>query len=140
MIARYVRAFVLALKLTLRGQTIAPQHPQLEAWAREAARRVEAVCQAADADGLDEAARNAVLLHIDRRDISMETILATVKHHVTREYVKLLLDSTPHSALAIYASNLNDRYRVARLQDAVRSPGVTLAITALRDHLDAIPS
>jgi hypothetical protein len=140
MIARYLRAFVLALKLTLRGRQIAPKHPELDPWAREAARRVDIVYRTANVNGLNEAARKALILHLDGRDISMETILASVWHHTTMEYVKLLLDSTPHTFVAIYASNLNDRYRVAQLRDAVQPSAVKAALAGLSDHLDSIPS
>lgn len=140
MIRRYLRAFFMALKLTLKGKRIAPKYPELDVWAREAARRVDAVYRAADANGLGEPARKALILHLDSRDISMETILASVRHHATEEYVKLLLDSTPHSFIAIYASNLNDRYRVAQLCDAVQPLPVKAAIASLSDHLEAIPS
>jgi len=140
MIARYLRAFILALRLTLQGRQVAPKHPELDEWARDAARQVERVYQAADANGMDRAAREAFILRLERRNISMETILASVRHHVTQEYVKLQLDSVPHTFVAIYASNLNDRYRVARLRDAVQQPTVKAALQALSDHLEKIPS
>ena len=140
MIARYLRAFFLALKLTLQGRQIAPKHPELDVWAQEAARRVDAVYRAADAHGLNVAARKAFVLHIEHRDMSMETILASVKHHVTEEYIKLLLDSTPHSFVAIYASNLNDSFRVAQLHEAVQLSPVKAAVEELRQHLEAIPT
>ncbi len=140
MIARYLRAFVLALRLTLRGKQIEPKHPELAVWAREAGRRVDTVYRATDANGLNEAARKALILHLEGRDISMETILASVRHHATQEYVKLLLDSTPHTFVAIYASNLNDRYRVAQLHDTIQQPPVKAALASLSEHLGEIPS
>jgi hypothetical protein len=140
MIAHYLRAFVLALKLTLRGKQIAPKHPELDVWAREAARRVDHVYRTADTNGLNEAARKALTLHLDGRDISMETMLASVRHHATQEYVKLLLDSTPHTFVAIYATNLNDCYHVAQLRDAVEQRDVRAALANLSDHLESISS
>ncbi len=140
MIARYVRAFFLALKMTLRGQRLAPKYPELDVWSREAARQVQVVFAAADAAGMDEAARKGLVLHLDRRDISMEMILATVRHHVTMEYRRLLLDSTPHTFVAIYAGNLNDRYRVAQLEAAVENPAVKAALADLSRHLERMPS
>jgi hypothetical protein len=140
MIGRYFRALFLALKFTMRGKRITPAHPSLDIWAREAARRAEAVYRAANANGLDAAARKSIHLHLDKRDINMETILASVKHHVTVEYVKLLLDSTPHTFVAIYASNLNDRYRVAQLCEQVTQPEVQAALRGLSEHLEMIPS
>jgi hypothetical protein len=140
MIVHHLRAFILALRLTLQGRKIAPKHPELDVWARGAARHVEQVYQAAEAHGLDAAARAALILHLEHRDISMETILALVRHHVTQEYVKLQLDSVPHTFVAIYATNLNDRYRVARLRDAVDQRTVKAALQGLSDHLEKIPA
>ncbi len=140
MIGRFLRALFLAIKFTLQGKRVAPKYPALDVWAREAARRVDAVYRAAEANGLVEAERNAILLHLDSRDISMETILASVKHHVAVEYVKLLLDSTPHTFVAIYASNLNDRYRVAALSEQVQQPAIQSALKDLSEHLESIPS
>jgi hypothetical protein len=140
MMAHYLRALVLALKLTLRGRRIAPKHPALAVWAREAARRVDIVYRSADANGLNEAARKAFILHLEGRDISMETILALVRHHAALEYVKLLLDSTPHTFVAIYASNLNDRYRIEQLCNVVQQPLVKTALASLSQHLGEIPS
>jgi hypothetical protein len=54
--------------------------------------------------------------------------------------VKLLLDSTPHTFVAIYASNLNDRYRVVHLRDAVVQPDVKESLAHLSEHLDSMPS
>jgi hypothetical protein len=140
MMSRFLRALFLALKFTFQGKRIEPKHPALDTWAREAARRVDTVYRAAEAEGLDKNARNALVLHLDKRDISMETILASVKHHVTVEYVKLLLDSTPHTFVAIYASNLNDRYRVTILYEQVRQTATKRALKALSEHLENIPS
>jgi hypothetical protein len=140
MIGRVGRALVLALKLTAQGRRIEPKYPELEVWAGEAARQLEAVYRATNALGLGEQERKALVLHLDSRDISMETILASVRHHVTVEYVKLLLDSTPHSFLAIYASNLNDRYRLAKLLDTVQQPTIRAALKGLSEHLESIPS
>lgn len=140
MIRRILRALFLALKLTMRGKRIAPEHPAVAMWAREAAGRVDAVYRAAEANGLGATERKAILLHLDKRDISMETILASVKHHVTVEYVKLLLDSTPHTFVAIYASNLNDRYRVAQLCEEVKQPAIQAPLKGLSEHLDRMPT
>jgi hypothetical protein len=140
MIRRYLRAFVGALRMTLRGETITPQYPELIGWIEETTRRVDAVYEAAEASGLCKAEREALILHLDKRDISMETILATVRHHSTQEYRRLVRDSTQHTFVAIHASNLNDRYRVAALGEKVESLEVKVTINALSQHLEAIPS
>ena len=140
MIARYLRAFVGALRMTLRGETFTPPYPELSAWAEKATQLVEAVYEAADTNDLPKSKRETLILHLEKRDISMETILATVRHHSRQEYIRLMRDSTHHSQVAIYASNMNDRYRVAELGEKVGSVPVKVAISALSQHLDAIPS
>jgi hypothetical protein len=140
MIWRYFRAFVVALRMTLRGETFTPQYPELTTWVEETTRLVDAVYQAADGNGLRKPERDSFILHLDKRDISMETILATVRHHSTQEYTRLMRDKTRHTFVAIHASNLNDRFRVAELGEKVESLPVKAAIMALSHHLEAIPS
>ena len=141
---RYVRAFFGALKMTLRGERIqSPAErtfPRFFAWLTEAQRRVAAAYQQADAAGFDKAGRKALTVKIDGRDMSAETILGGVRHHLEREYVFLLEDYHAHSLTSIYASNLNDRYWLMRLVDAPELPeGVRAALVELQAHLDAIP-
>ena len=108
---------------------------------QEAARLVDVVYATADTVGMDKAARQAVILHIEKRDISAETILATIRHHAAREYFYLLRDSTPHSLAAIYANNVNDRFLAQHLQgtEALQTPQLQAALLTLTRHLEAIP-
>lgn len=139
---RFIRAFFIALRMTLRGETIAPQRPMLRAWIQQANRLLDTVYATADKHGFKIQRRATLTLMIDRRDISMETILAGVRHNLTREYPYLLRQPDNRQNLnAIYATNMNDQFRVQRLADAdiVDSPPVQTAITALANHLAAIP-
>lgn len=139
---RYIRAFFTALKMTLRGETAPPPpYAPLRAWINEASQRVQAVFAAADAAGLDHGRRQKLMLKLDGRATSLQTVLATVAYHVDTEYPHLLRDLDQHSVTAIYAGNLNDQYAVARLceLEAVQDSGLAAALQRLRDHLTAIP-
>lgn len=117
-------------------------YPRLSRWALHTRDLVRAVIGAANSVGLDEAARRTMVLHLDRRDISMETILATVRFHAAEEYPSLLRQTLPHNVLAVYAANLNDRYLVMRLAEdpALQAKPLGQALAALRDHLENVPA
>lgn len=133
--ARFFNAFRRALESR-------PHHPHLTAWTRQTARLVNAVYAAADAAGVDAAQRRALTLRLDKRDISVETILATVRHRATVEYPYLLTHAIDHNLTALYASNLNERYWLMQLEafDPLTDPALRAAIRDLRAHLDQIPS
>lgn len=140
---RYVRAFFIALKMTLAGETISPTsaNPALSAWILQGVRRVDAVYAAAQQHKLDRSARESVVVRLDGRDTSMEVILATIRHHMDVEYLYLLRDSPRSYMLAIEASNFNDQYWIERLQAApqVQAAAVQAALRDLHDHLAALP-
>lgn len=139
---RYIRAFFLALRMTARGET-PPPHPYqpLLDWTRRIPELVADVYSQADRAGVNQAARAAIRLRLDGREMSMQTILAAVAFHGREEYPHLLRDITQHSVTAIYASNLNDRYYVEQLAASDDLPAGPLrdSVACLRDHLDAIP-
>jgi len=116
-------------------------YPRLSAWALQTRELVRAVIAAANSLGLDEARRRALVLRLDKRNLSMETILATVRFHAAEEYPYLLRQPLQHNVLAMYAANLNDRYLALRLAeaDALQAEPLRLALAALRNHLDNIP-
>jgi hypothetical protein len=139
---RYARAFFIALRMTLTGQTEPPnaRHPQLSAWILEGIKRVDAVYHAADQHRLDKPARQAIIVRIDGRDTSMEVILGTIRHHLDVEYPYLLRDAPRHYLLAIEASNFNDQYWVERLIAAPQvHPSIQTALQQLKTHLDSMP-
>ncbi|MFN8372776.1 MAG: hypothetical protein U0694_07850 [Anaerolineae bacterium] len=142
---RYIRAFFTAFRMTLRGEKLeapptSPHAPLLE-WVKQADRLVNAAYRAAESSGITLEQRKNIVLRIDSRRMSAETILATVRHHTSTEYLSLLRNYSTHSITAIYASNLNDRYYVSRLLEAeiLQNPVVKQAIERLNAHLEAIP-
>src|SRR5690349_12461935 len=105
---RYIRTFFTALRMTLRGER-PPESPHaaLIAWIQQAGKLVDAVYAATDQNGIAKAERQKIVIRIDSRNMSVETILATLRHHTSTEYLYLLRNMSAHSITAIYASNLN---------------------------------
>ncbi|MDX1992345.1 MAG: hypothetical protein SF029_08150 [bacterium] len=140
---RYVRAFFTALGMTLRGERVPPSpFAPLMMWMDTTAKLTHAVYTAAEQDGLDKAARDKLRLKVDGRDMSMQTMLAGVEHHVRQEYPYMLKNLTEHSLTGIYASNMNDQYRLMRLRDAdflEDKAAAREAVARLSEHLNAIP-
>lgn len=143
---RIWRAFWGALRHSLRGgqsvQPPAPRYPALASWMARISPLLDAVYAAADSAGLDSAARAALKLTVDRREISIETILAALRHNLAEEYPLLIETYFEHNLTTLYAINLNDARRVAHLaqwealQDYL---ALTAALVALAAHLQAIP-
>lgn len=141
---RYVRAFFVALQMTIRGEKITSpaqrQFPRLFEWLHSAQAQLDAATAQAQQHGMDAAQRQALTVRVDGRDVSMETILTTVRFHLSDEYPYMLENLTEHSITALYASNLNDRYWVSSLAQADDlNPAVQSAVQRLSEQLDAIP-
>jgi len=140
-IRRYLRAFVLALRFTVRGEKppllqVREHQPQLVAWWERSIALVEAVESHATAQGLDT---TKISVHVDKRDVSMKTILATVKYHAEREYPYLIVQNDEYSPMTMQAINLNDRYLVTQLANQLKLP-ISTTIETLREHLGALPA
>lgn len=143
-LVRYGRAFLKALELTLRGEAIEPPptpYPHIQSWVDDGLQLVEAAFRVCEQHGLDEAQRQQITLHLDRRDISMQTILAAVQHNMLREYPLLLRTPIEHNLTALHALNLNDQYRVGQLA-ALESlpPAVRSAVQSLAAHIQHVPT
>jgi hypothetical protein len=139
-ITRAIQAFFTALGMTLRGETLPPPVNQpLWEWMRQIENQVDAVYAAAERARIDQPARQAFIVRADGRDISLETILSAVKHHVTEEYPYLLRHVTSHNLTAIYASNMNDHYRVIQAAEALVNSALKMAVADLAARLEAIP-
>lgn len=139
---QYIRAFFLALRMTLRGEK--PEktaYMRLLEWLEAGPKQVQNVFTAADQEGLDENARKRITVTVDGRTQSMQTILATVAYHTKQEYPHLLQNVDSHAITAIYATNMNDQYSVRRLAQLDRLQGthVQPALEALAQHLEQIP-
>lgn len=150
-IQKVIRAFFTALVMTLRGQsppprpTPASKYPALYAWIRQGAEMAERSLVVTNKSGVDQTARLAIRLTIEGRETSMEAILGGIRFHLVQEYYYLLQNETSHSLTAIYASNLNDQFRLARLSEALKpedQPKYTEIINelvVLKKHLESIP-
>lgn len=134
-----IRAFFVALGMTLRGQTPPPRrHAAIHAWIQQAERLLEAVYQAAQQSGLDESRRKNISVKVDGRARSMESILGTVRFHLREEYPYMLKNETEHSLTAIQASNLNDHYAVLRLSESAEVGNVCAALESLAAQLESL--
>lgn len=136
---RYIRAFFLALWMTLRGQVppskMEQAYPALAAWHKTATIKLQAAYHATTPDQ-----RQSVQVKVDGRMMRMETILGGVKHHLETEYVYLMDNPTEHSLTALYAANMNDMYWTRVLAESNDLPEVAqAAVMSLSQHLEAIP-
>lgn len=140
---RYWRAFVGALRMTLRGevaQTMQERYPHLSLWLRSTVKLTDAACAAADANGLPKAAREAFKLRIEGRDVSMETILATVRFHADQELPTLMRRPDDFNYVTLQATLMNDHFLVSRLAQAESLPAdVRAAVNALTVHVQNLP-
>jgi hypothetical protein len=145
MLIRLVRAFAIALRMTLRGERPTPKYPALDAWMAEASKLIHAVYAAAEADGLDEAARKALSFRVEGRETQMEAVLGGARFHHAQEYRYLLRHETAQSLLAIQANNVNDGFRLKKLSDelAAKNTGQMRTLDALKaliGHLESMPA
>ncbi|MBW4439388.1 MAG: hypothetical protein KME04_19760 [Pleurocapsa minor GSE-CHR-MK-17-07R] len=138
----YLRAFVKAVRMTASGQT--PQTLKNEqaaspllTWCRESVRQVDAIKAAAAAEQVDLL---ALTVRVDKRDLSLLTILETVRFHAAEEFPHLVRQGGQYATLAIQASNLNDRFAVLKASECVEiSAQLAGKIGALGEHLAQPP-
>lgn len=141
-IRKYVKAFVVALRLTLRGEKppllrVRDEYPDLAAWWSETVVLVKAIERAADANGLDAAARAKFTVHVDSRDVSMATILSTIRYHAEHEYPFLMAHNDEFNPVTLQAININDRFLILRLNETVAET-LKPSVKALSDHLEKL--
>ena len=139
MMLRYLRAFIQALRLTLRGQSLSPAHYRpLEAWIEAGLIKLKRAEQVAAAEGVDLL---ALRLKLDGRPTSLEISLKMLRHNLTEEYPRLIRLDDPHSMTVVQASNMNDQYRVAQFveSDVIASAALRRALAELHDHLLNLP-
>jgi hypothetical protein len=140
-VSRYLRAFVRALSMMLRGETPpAPRYPALRAWAEQTQRLLDQIVMAAEQSGLDRDQRQTMLLKVDGRAISLDAALQAIRHHAEVEYPYLLNHYNRYSLLTVQATNLNDRHLAQRLAawDALPS-GLRSLLSDLERHLQDLP-
>mgnify|MGYP001286589246 CR=1 FL=1 len=140
-VSRYVRAFVRALAVTLRGEKPpSPRHPSLYDWARQTIRLLDQIVTAAEQAGLDRDQRQTMRLKVDGRDINLEAALRALRHHAAVEYPYLLKHYNRYSLITLQATNLNDHHLAQRLAawDALPSE-VCRLLADLESHLQNLP-
>ncbi|RMG83148.1 MAG: hypothetical protein D6712_13470 [Chloroflexi bacterium] len=140
---KYIRAFFVALRMTLRGeQPPPPRYPLLTAWLEDGQQLTEQAIAAADAVGFDSAARQAVQVRVDGRDYALDVLLRGVLYNMETEYPYLLRRGGQYNLTAIYAGNINDRYRIQRILEIEtigQYPAFMQALQALLTHLETPP-
>jgi hypothetical protein len=135
---RKIRAFFQAIVLTLQGKTVERPYGKLLDWIERGQALADDALKAVEASPVDG---DAVVVRADGRDQSMTTILKTVQYHFNEEFPYMLHHPTQHVITAIYATNMNDSYAVARLKDQKASDDPTLSrlVEKLSNHLETIP-
>lgn len=137
---RFARAFIQALRLTLRGESLTPPHYRaLEDWIATSMTLLADAERAVAAAKVDAA---TLRLKLDGRQTSLETSLAMLRHNLLEEYPRLIRLDDPHSMTVVQSSNLNDQYRIAQFAaaDAISSPALRRALDALNEHLQNLPA
>lgn len=143
-IMRYIRAFVGAFGMTLRGKKPPTDQAQAQknfpktlAWTQEAARLITEIEAAFDSAGVNP---EMFKLKIERRDVSAKLMLDTLRFHHTQENIYLLKNQVEHSLMGVHANNLNDRFMVMSFTNAEGLPEeVRESLSKLGEHLAAIP-
>ncbi len=142
-ISRYVEAFVIALRMTIRGEKLQPppRDTSLDAWLREGLRLVDAVYNAADSAAIRREQRAGMTVRIDGRPMKLEIVLGTLRFHLAQEYPSLLRQPGPHNLMGIRAGCMNDRYWVSKLleEPALQHGSIPIALNQLAAHLETIP-
>ena len=109
---RFARAFLQALRLTLRGESVTPAHYRpLETWIRDGLTLLDTAERAAATERIDLV---ALKLKLDGRPTSLDITLNMLRHNLTEEYPRLMRLDDPHSMTVVQSSNMNDQYRVAQ--------------------------
>lgn len=140
---RYARAFVKALQMTIKGESIAPSYYQpLEDWIDAGLQQTAAIITRADASGLTQERRQTMKLKLDGHMTSLEQTLQMVRHNLATEYPKLIALDDPYTMMVIQSSNMNDQYRVSQFAFAedITSPEVKSALETLSEHLTNLPA
>lgn len=135
---RRLRAFFLALKMTLRGQSPRPAHfAPLENWMAAVDSQLTLVLAAAEAQGLDKNRRQALQLKLDGRMTSLEQSLQMLRHNLRNEYPRLIRLNDAYSMMVVQSLNMNDQYRISRFLEAqlIESVALRQALAGLRERL-----
>lgn len=132
---RFIRAFFIALRLTLRGEAapVSPYQPLLD-WIEAGAKQAD---QAVNKARISPDVWR-MTIRIEGRDQSVETILKTVQFHMETEYPYMMQRFTNQSVTAIIGTNMNDQFALSKVLGAGTEHDMS-AIRRLADHLNSIP-
>jgi len=136
---RYLRAFIQALRLTLRGQSLTPAHYRpLAAWIEAGLTKLERAEQVAAAERVE---LSALRLKLDGRPTSLDISLKMLRHNLMEEYPRLIRLDDPHSMTVVQSSNLNDQYRISQFAESavISSTALRRVLAELNDHLLELP-
>ena len=141
-VSRYVRAFITAFRMTIRGQQPPGlHHPELYAWIKRMAILVAELETAIDAAGLDQ---QNTFVRLDGRRLSLNKVLQIFHYQAAQEYPSLLATSGSRrfNIGAIHATNMNDRFWLSLLHEesSLQNPAVQAALVRLNNHLETIPT
>lgn len=133
---RYVRALGQTVLMALRGELMQPE--PLDVWLNDVQRAVRAVEQAAQQQALDPA---LIQLTIDRRTLSMKTIVDTVAYHIEQEYPYARQQFGLNALMMMQAGNMDDHFRVLRLAGLpmLENTPTGAALARLAAILEAFP-
>lgn len=140
--SRAIRAFFLALKMALRGESLAPAHFQpLTDWMDAVESQLALVLDTADEYGLDQDQRQALRLKLDGRLTSLEQSLQMLRHNLKNEYPRLIRLNDGYSMVVVQSINMNDQYRVSRFLEAgfIESQPLRQALEDLNERLLNLP-
>ncbi len=140
--SRAIRAFFLALKMALRGESLAPAHFQpLTDWMDAVEAQLALVLATADKQGLDQVQRQALQLKLDGRLTSLEQSLQMLRHNLKNEYPRLIRLNDGYSMMVVQSINMNDQYRVSRFleDDLIGSAPLRQALVDLNERLLNLP-
>lgn len=134
-VRRVLRAFALALWRTVRGE-LPPEDP-FERWRQTAGGQLAAIEELAAREGL---AADELKVRVDRRDMSMQLILAAVRFHLDDEFPQLRRRFGDECLTVLRATCLDDSYRLQKLANRPQlPPELQGRLQALAQHLLQLP-
>ncbi len=136
---RFLRACLLALRMTLRGEAFTPAHYRpLIAWIANGLDLLDCVYRLAGETELD---LDGLSLKLDGRPTSLARSLEMIRHNLVNEYPRLMRLDDAYSMMVVQSSNLNDEYRLSRFleSDMLADGEMQSALQALHEHLLSLP-
>ncbi len=132
---RVLRALVVALVRTLRNDPARAN--AIERWRVSASEQLTAIESLATREGI---APEGLRLRIDRREMSMQLILAGLRYHLDEEFPHLRRRFGDESLGVLRANCLDDSFRLQKLAAALsRAPALQTQLQALAQHLLELP-